>query len=79
LKKHSISIEGHRTSISLEDAFWNGLQHIARERDVSLQSLIREIDEARTAGLTDLPSENLSSAIRVMVLRYYQQESGSKP
>lgn len=79
MKKHSISIEGHRTSISLEDAFWNGLQHIARERDVSLQSLIREIDEARTAGLTDLPSENLSSAIRVMVLRYYQQESGSTP
>lgn len=79
MKKHSISIEGHRTSISLEDAFWNGLQHIARERDVSLQSLIREIDEARTAGLTDLPSENLSSAIRVMVLRYYQQESGSAP
>ncbi|MCR9237429.1 MAG: ribbon-helix-helix domain-containing protein [Alphaproteobacteria bacterium] len=77
MKKHSISIEGHRTSISLEDAFWNGLQHIARQRDVSLQSLIREIDEARTAGLTDLPSENLSSAIRVMVLRYYQQESGS--
>ncbi|MGJ8535053.1 MAG: ribbon-helix-helix domain-containing protein [Alphaproteobacteria bacterium] len=79
MKKHSISIEGHRTSISLEDAFWNGLQHIARQRDVSLQSLIREIDEARTAGLTDLPSENLSSAIRVMVLRYYQQESGSAP
>lgn len=79
MKKHSISIEGHRTSISLEDAFWNGLQHIARERDVSLQSLIREIDEARTAGLTDLPSENLSSAIRVMVLRYYQQESSSAP
>ncbi|MEH6726533.1 MAG: ribbon-helix-helix domain-containing protein [Hyphomicrobiales bacterium] len=74
MKKHSISIEGHRTSISLEDAFWNGLQHIAREREVSLQSLIREIDEARVAGLTDLPSENLSSAIRVMVLRYYQAE-----
>tara|TARA_R110000868_G_scaffold11981_26_gene58181 strand:- start:2231 stop:2461 length:231 start_codon:yes stop_codon:yes gene_type:complete len=74
LKKHSISIEGHRTSISLEDAFWTGLQDIARAREVSLQSLIREVDEARTAGLTDLPSENLSSAIRVMVLRHYQQQ-----
>ena len=74
MKKHSISIEGHRTSISLEDAFWTGLQDIARAREVSLQSLIREVDEARTAGLTDLPSENLSSAIRVMVLRYYQQQ-----
>ncbi len=75
MRKHSISIEGHRTSISLEDAFWNGLQEIARERQISMQSLIREVDEARTAGLTDLPSENLSSAIRVMVLRYYQQGS----
>mgnify|MGYP003678045285 len=74
MKKHSISIEGHRTSISLEDAFWTGLQDIARAREVSLQSLIREVDEARTAGLTDLPSENLSSAIRVMVLRHYQQQ-----
>jgi predicted DNA-binding ribbon-helix-helix protein len=77
LKKRSISIEGHRTSISLEDAFWHGLQHIARERAVSLQALIQEIDEARTAGLTDLPSENLSSAIRVMVLRYYQDAARS--
>lgn len=75
MKKHSISIEGHRTSISLEDAFWSGLQDIARARNISLQSLIREVDEARTAGLTDLPSENLSSAIRVMVLRYYQQQA----
>nr|WP_306265312.1 ribbon-helix-helix domain-containing protein [Pararhizobium sp. IMCC3301] len=74
MKKHSISIEGHRTSISLEDAFWTGLQEIARLRDISLQALIREVDEARTAGLTDLPSENLSSAIRVMVLRHYQQQ-----
>ncbi|PCJ95056.1 MAG: aryl-sulfate sulfotransferase [Hyphomicrobiales bacterium] len=70
--KRSITIEGHRTSISLEDAFWQGLQEIAKERDLSLQALIREIDVARTVGLTDLPTENLSSAIRVMVLRHYQ-------
>ena len=70
--KRSITIEGHRTSISLEDAFWQGLQEIAKERELSLQALIREIDVARTAGLTDLPTENLSSAIRVMVLRHYQ-------
>lgn len=45
---------------------------------MSLQALIREVDEARTAGLTDLPSENLSSAVRVMVLRHYQHKnSGS--
>ncbi len=72
--KRSITIEGHRTSISLEDAFWQGLQEIAQERHLSLQALIQEIDVARTEGLTDLPTENLSSAIRVMVLRHYQSK-----
>ncbi|MFK8034035.1 MAG: ribbon-helix-helix domain-containing protein [Hyphomicrobiales bacterium] len=75
MKKRSVSIEGHRTSISLEDAFWQSLNDIAEERNISLQALIREVDVARTAGLTDLPSENLSSAVRVMVLRHYQRIS----
>ncbi|MEP0519796.1 MAG: ribbon-helix-helix domain-containing protein [Hyphomicrobiales bacterium] len=75
MKKRSVSIDGHRTSISLEDAFWQSLNDIANERDISLQALIREVDDARTAGLTDSPSENLSSAVRVMVLRHYQAKS----
>lgn len=60
LKKRSVSITGHRTSISLEDAFWSALQRIARRRGLTLAALVSEIDSARTG--------NLSSALRVYVL-----------
>ncbi len=60
LKKRSVSIAGHRTSISLEDAFWSALQRIARRRGLTLAALVSEIDSARTG--------NLSSALRVYVL-----------
>ncbi|MDA5195094.1 ribbon-helix-helix domain-containing protein [Govanella unica] len=60
MKKHSVTVAGHRTSISLEAAFWDALQTIARTRGVSINRLIADIDEAR--------SSNLSSAIRVFVL-----------
>lgn len=61
ITKRSVSIAGHRTSISLEDPFWDALGEIARARGVSVQRLVGEIDAAR-AG------RNLSSAIRVFVL-----------
>ncbi len=61
LAKHSLTIAGHRTSISLEHAFWDGLREIAHARGLSLAALIGEID-ARRGGA------NLSSAIRVFVL-----------
>ena len=60
IKKHSIKIAGHATSISLEDAFWTELRAIAKGEGKSLAGLITEIDEERTG--------NLSSAIRVYVL-----------
>lgn len=63
LKKHSISIRGHRTSFSLEDEFWQKLQSIAQERNVSVARLITQIDAKRSAD------QNLSSALRVFVLR----------
>jgi predicted DNA-binding ribbon-helix-helix protein len=63
--KRSISIAGHRTSISLEEPFWLELQRIASQRGVSVQRLVGEIDEGR-AG------QNLSSALRVFVLREAQ-------
>lgn len=75
MKKRSISIDGHRTSISLEDDFWDALQEIAQARGLSIQALIAHIEQERTAGGTDLPSENLSGAVRVMILRYYRQDS----
>jgi predicted DNA-binding ribbon-helix-helix protein len=59
--KRSVAIAGHRTSVSLEEPFWEELRAIAEERGRSAQSLIVEIDSAR-AG------QNLSSAIRVFVL-----------
>lgn len=59
--KRSISISGHRTSISLEDAFWRRLKALAEAREKSVSGLIAEIDMARGEA-------NLSSAIRVYVL-----------
>jgi predicted DNA-binding ribbon-helix-helix protein len=60
LRKRSVTIAGHRTSISLEDEFWSELVRIAGEKRTSLNSLIAAIDEARAT--------NLSSAIRLHVL-----------
>jgi predicted DNA-binding ribbon-helix-helix protein len=64
--KRSVSIAGHRTSVSLEAPFWDALRCIAAARARSVQSLIGEID----AGRDD---QNLSSAIRVFVLRSIQE------
>ena len=62
IRKHSVSIRGHRTSITLEDAFMEALRQMADERGMALAALIAEIDAAHTAPA------NLSSAIRVAVL-----------
>jgi predicted DNA-binding ribbon-helix-helix protein len=60
--KRSVAIAGHRTSISLEEPFWEALRDIAEQDAVSVQSLIGRIDAARG-------EQNLSSAIRVFVLK----------
>lgn len=62
LKKHSLTLRGHRTSISLEEIFWAQLQLIAKKQNQSVQELIESIDKTR-AG-------NLSSAIRVYVVQH---------
>nr|WP_244532271.1 ribbon-helix-helix domain-containing protein [Methylocapsa palsarum] len=59
--KHSLSVAGHRTSITLEQAFWDGLRAIARRRGEPVASLVARIDADRGGA-------NLSSAIRVFVL-----------
>jgi predicted DNA-binding ribbon-helix-helix protein len=66
LKKHSVSIAGHRTSVTLEAAFWDALGGIARARSTTVAGLIAEIDRARAS---DPAAPNLSSAVRVFVLR----------
>jgi predicted DNA-binding ribbon-helix-helix protein len=61
MKKRSLVIAGHATSVSLEQEFWDALKEIADRRGLSLAGLIAEIDAAR--------GENLSSALRLHVLR----------
>jgi predicted DNA-binding ribbon-helix-helix protein len=65
--KRSIVIAGHKTSVSLEDAFWTGLKEIATCRDMALSELVRIIDTDRQYG-------NLSSAIRLFVLGFYRDQ-----
>jgi predicted DNA-binding ribbon-helix-helix protein len=65
--KRSIVVAGHKTSVSLEDAFWNGLKEIVRERDMTLSELVAEIDAQRQLG-------NLSSAVRLFVLDFYRAQ-----
>lgn len=60
IRKHSVRIDAHRTSVSIEDIFWQELVRIAKARNVSVNALISKIDHTR--------SGNLSSAIRVFVL-----------
>jgi predicted DNA-binding ribbon-helix-helix protein len=63
--KRSIVIAGHKTSVSLEDAFWSGLKDIAASRNMTLSDLVGSIDTDRRQG-------NLSSAIRLFVLDHYR-------
>ncbi len=63
--KRSIVIAGHKTSVSLEDAFWEALKEIATGRRLTLSDLVATIDSARSQG-------NLSSAIRLFVLDHYR-------
>ena len=65
--KRSIVVAGHKTSVSLEDAFWNGMKEIARGRNITLSDLITEVDSERQQG-------NLSSAIRLFILDFYRNQ-----
>ena len=69
--KRSIVIAGHKTSVSLEDAFWQGLKEIANGRDMTLSDLVATIDTDRHRG-------NLSSAIRLFVLDHYRALAGEQ-
>ena len=66
--KRSIVIAGHKTSVSLEDAFWRGLKDIASARNVTLSDIVASIDGDRRQG-------NLSSAIRLFVLEFYRAQA----
>jgi len=68
--KRSIVISHHKTSISLEDAFWTGLKEIARSRRLTLSEMVGVIESGRTHG-------NLSSAVRLFVLDHYRNLFGA--
>src|ERR1051325_704238 len=63
--KRSIAVDGHKTSVTLEEAFWNGLKEIASDRNLSMSELVSVIDSGRL-------NANLSSAIRLFVLDHYR-------
>jgi predicted DNA-binding ribbon-helix-helix protein len=65
--KRSVVLAGHKTSVSLEDAFWKSLKEIAGYRHTTLSALLAAIDSDRQHG-------NLSSAIRLFVLRFYRDQ-----
>lgn len=71
MRKKSVLIAGrHATSICLEDEFFEALQLIAAEQNLSLNQLVTNIDKERSTS-------NLSSAIRLYILKYYQQKSAT--
>jgi len=65
--KRSVVVADHKTSVSLEEAFWNGMKEIARGRNITLSELVEAIDSQRRHG-------NLSSAIRLFVLDSYRNQ-----
>ena len=63
--KRSVVVAGHKTSVSLEEAFWSSMKEISSLRDMTVSELVGEIDKSREQG-------NLSSAIRLFVLDYFR-------
>ncbi|WP_424928161.1 ribbon-helix-helix domain-containing protein [Amaricoccus tamworthensis] len=71
-EKHSLTLNGHRTSVSLEPEFWRHFRRIARERDLGINELASRIDVDRG------PDRGLASAIRVFVLRALEERAEEK-
>ena len=71
MQKRSIKIDGHATSVTMEEPFWLALKQIAVGRDFTLNALIAEIDATRQ-------STNLSSAVRLYILQHLQMQLDSK-
>ena len=69
MKKHSVELSGHRTSIALEDEFWQELKKIAKNKNTSVRQLLMQIDDAHQG--------NLSSAVRLFIL--YEGKINQKP
>jgi predicted DNA-binding ribbon-helix-helix protein len=70
VRKRSIIVNGHNTSVTLEDGFWSSLKEISKARRSTLSEIVTEVDRTRIQG-------NLSSALRLFVLNFYR--SGRTP
>jgi predicted DNA-binding ribbon-helix-helix protein len=70
LRKRSIRLDGHKTSVTLEDAFWGAFKEIAAAQGTSVERLIATINSERR----ERQHTNLSSAIRLFVLDYYRND-----
>jgi predicted DNA-binding ribbon-helix-helix protein len=70
--KRSIVIAGHKTSVSIEDAFWTAVKDIAARRGTTVAELVATIDAGRQHG-------NLSSAVRLFVLDYFRASGTGEP
>lgn len=69
--KRSVSIAGHKTNISLEDAFWTGLRDIAQSRSMTISAVVADIDTHRQ-------HVNLSSAVRLFVLEHARARAAAR-
>ena len=67
IRKHSVKLSGHHTSLSLEEVYWDALREVARESGLSMTGLIERIDRERDG--------NLSSAVRVFLLQHYRSRA----
>lgn len=68
-KKHSLTLKGHRTSVTLEESFWSAFKEIAIEKNVSINELASQIDSARGIEV------GLATAIRLYVLSYLRNKA----
>ncbi len=67
MKKHSVELSGHQTSIAIEDEFWFQLKQIAKAKEISLRQLLIQIDNTH--------EHNLASSIRLFVLKYQIEQN----
>lgn len=75
--KRSLTLNGHRTSVSIEDEFWRAFRGIAAQRGLPLNQLAAEIDAGRSAGIGN-PQLGLATAIRLFVLADLQGRLAGK-
>lgn len=76
MKKRSVSIHGHATSVALEPEFWAELDQAAKAETLSMSGLIRQLDDKR---LVDAPEQGLASYIRVWVLMRIRSDHPRQP